>query len=358
MNRSATKAVNGGATMVEPLYVPVLPVRRGALAAYSGLTPSRHALVGPLWTVPRGVGAARTPSLAAGIVVAQRSAPAWVDARHLEGEPDAVTEGFWQRLLGASVRPVTGPGRADRQRDACVEFALACGNGLGLRVPAEGAGSERGAERVRRLVERIGGPGGVPLDLLLDLGPVTHEGHRADKYALRALESLGPLARWRTIALLAGAFPPTAPEAAGRGPVEAHRHDWDVWHMVGHARPVLPAALTYGDYGAHHAGAADTVAGGGPPWGVLRYTTERTFLLAKAPMAGEGHAERVREIARRMVGEYDFRGAGFSEGDRWLHACATGSGALGAGNAEGWIRAGHSQHLAYVADRLAAVAVA
>ncbi|MFE6843213.1 hypothetical protein [Streptomyces sp. NPDC057686] len=120
------------------------------------------------------------------------------------------------------------------------------------------------------------------------------------------------------------------------------------------ARPELPVDVTYGDYGAHRAFAADTGAGGGPPWGVLRYTTDRTFILAKAPTTGEGHAEEVRETARRMIAEPDFRGAGFGEGDRWLHECATGRATPGVGNADRWIRAGHSRHLACAARRLTA----
>ncbi|MCX5150401.1 beta family protein [Streptomyces sp. NBC_00320] len=169
--------------------------------------------------------------------------------------------------------------------------------------------------------------------------------HRADKCALRALELLGPLTRWRSIVLLAGSFPPTAPEPAGWGPIEAHRHDWDVWHMVRHARPELPVDVTYGDYGAHRAFAADGGAGGGPPWGVLRYTTDRTLLLAKAPTIGEGHAEEVREIARRMVAEPDFRGAGLARATAGCTraprvpgppASATPSGGSGRATASTW----------------------
>ncbi|WP_168724244.1 hypothetical protein [Streptomyces sp. A1547] len=357
MNRSATKAVNGGATMVEPLYVPVLPMRRGPLAAYSRLAPFLQAAVSPLWTIPLRTNPAGPPGPPGAVVAAQRATPAWVDARHLEGAPRAVTEGLWPYLLHTPLRPVTGPGRPDWQQSGCADFARACGNGLGLRVRAAEASTEQGAEEVRRLVERLAGPDlarDLPVDLLLDLEAVTEEDHQADKCALRALELLGPLTRWRSIVLLAGSFPPTTPEPSGWGPIEAQRHDWDVWHMVRHARPELPVEVTYGDYGAHHAFAADAGAGGGAPWGVLRYTTDRTFLLAKAPTIGDGHAEEVREIARRMIAEPEFRGAGFSEGDRWLHACATGTGTPGVGNAESWIRAGHSQHLAYAAWRLSA----
>ncbi|WP_353962353.1 MULTISPECIES: beta family protein [unclassified Streptomyces] len=61
-----------------------------------------------------------------------------------------------------------------------------------------------------------------------------------------------------------------------------------------------------------------------------------------------------RRCAGSSNAEPDFRGAGFSEGDRWLHECATGTGTPGVGNAEWWIRAGHSRHLAYAAWRLTA----
>ncbi|MGW9428428.1 beta family protein [Streptomyces decoyicus] len=359
--------------MAEPLYVPVLPVKRNALGAYASLAPSVRARTTPLWTLAPRTGPLRTlghrpaapldPDPAAlthwlrgrigEVKKAQQATPAWLDAFHAEDEPGPVAAGVRELLADSPLRPVTGVGRAEWQTTACAELARASGNGLGIRVLLNDLPDERRTDAVQGLLDRIGSPP-VAVDLLLDLGAVTDEHHSADKWALRALDLLGPLHRWRTVAVMAGAFPGTLPESFPAPLEEAHRFDWDIWHMVRHARSGHPLRVTYGDYGAHHTGGADqpSDSGGGPPWGVLRYTAERTFLLVKAPTAGEGRSAAVRALARQLVEAREFRGAAFSAGERWLRDCASGTGSSGSGNPATWTRAGHIQHMTYVVRTL------
>ncbi|MGF6945979.1 hypothetical protein BKA18_005832 [Streptomyces auratus] len=284
----------------------------------------------------------------------QQAVPAWLDAFHVEEEPGPVIEGVWALMADSPLRLVTGVERADWQTTACAELARASGNGVGIRVLLPGLPDERHADAVQALLDRIGTTPSIALDLLLDLGAVTDEHHLADKWALRALELFGPLHPWRVVAMMAGAFPRTLPESFRALPEEAHRFDWDAWHMVRHARPEDPLHVTYGDYSAHHVGGADQPAdsGGGPPWGFLRYTTERTFLLVKVPTEGLGHSAVVRSLARHLVEAPDFRGPVCSAGERWLRDCAYGAGSRGSGNPAKWTWAGHVQHMTYVLREL------
>ncbi|MGW8767529.1 beta family protein [Streptomyces sp. NPDC055815] len=355
--------------MSEPIYVPALPARWSALTAYDQLTPEVRARVAPLWTVAPRVGRARTlgtrpyrpldpdPAALAGrlrtalhrLVVAQRGLPAWVDTFHAEDEPWQLGTEFRHGLTGTSLRPVTGVERDVRQQLATAEAARASGNGLGVRVFVHALPDERLRDEVGGLLERIG-RAPCPVDLLVDLGGVVDEHRPAEKWALRSLALLGPLHRWRTIAVVAGSFPRTYPEGYGAPLAEAQRFDWDLWHMLVDGPEQPPVRVTYGDYGADHAGGADrpSTAGGGSPWGVVRYTTDRTFLLGRVPTQGSDHADAIRELVREIVEAEDFRGAEFSEGERWLVSCADGSGTAGAGNPAVWLRAGHVQHMAQV----------
>ncbi|MFI1333535.1 hypothetical protein ACH4U7_26225 [Streptomyces sp. NPDC020845] len=45
-------------------------------------------------------------------------------------------------------------------------------------------------------------------------------------------------------------------------------------------------------------------------------------------------------------------GNALSGGERRLHACAYGDGPDGSGNAETWIRVGHTQHMNFVVHQL------
>ncbi|NYI03499.1 hypothetical protein FHU37_000442 [Allostreptomyces psammosilenae] len=275
-------------------------------------------------------------------------------------------EELWRLLAGSGLRPVTGPDREFRQQIACAKAAWAGGRGLGVRVLLGEPPDERLSDSARLMLRRLGLPAGS-LDLLLDLGAVTDEHHQADKRALLALDLLLPLTTWRTVAVISGAFPRSIPDHAPDPFVEFERHDWDVWHLVrdsfgvpaGDGRPPSPSAFLYGDYGAQHTRGCDEPSRreGGPPWGVLRYTTERTFLLCRFPTDTTDRARIVRAAARRIVGCGDFRGHTYSAGDRWLYDCARGFGSRGSGNAEGWLRHGHVQHMTHVVDRLGAVSL-
>ncbi|MFH9727448.1 hypothetical protein ACH4M4_31415 [Streptomyces sp. NPDC017254] len=350
-----------------------MPARRSALDAYDCLPPRVRGCVTPLWSIPPRVGRIRTMgrrplhpldpdpvALAAhlgavlhGIETVQRGRPAWVDAFHVEDEAWPFATAHREGPARTSLRPVTGVERAAGQQTASAEAARASGSGLGVRVFLTSAPDERLGDEVRLLLDRIAFAR-CPVDLLLDLGAVLDEHCPAEKRALRALGLLGPLHRWRTVVLLAGSFPPAYPEDYGAPLAEAHRFDWDAWHMLvdGPDRPDV--RVVYGDYGADHAGGADrpVVTGGGSPRGVVRYTTERTFLLARVPTRGPDHADAVRALTREIVRAEGFRGAEFSAGERWLVSCAAGTGGEGAGGPEVWLRTGHVQHMAQVVRAL------
>ncbi|MFE0648365.1 hypothetical protein ACFVZH_07230 [Streptomyces sp. NPDC059534] len=351
----------------EPIYVPVLPARRSALAAYGGLAPDVRAAVAPLWTVPPRVGPERTPgrlplhppdpdALAlgvhvhralAGIARVQRGRPAWVDTCHVESGPRAFVTG------PPPLRPVTGTERAAWQQVACAEAAAAGGGGLGIRVRPAGVLDDRWAEGVGRLLRRIAFAR-CPLDLLLDLGPVDDADHGAHLGALHALDLLGALHPWRSVVLLAGSYPRTHPEGYGAALAETGRADRDLRDLLRHTTGGAGPRPVYGDYGAHDPASADRVSdtGADPFRGALRYTTTRTFLVGEVRADGPDVHRTVRSHAREIVDTPDFRGAAYSAGDRWLQACADGGGPPGTGHPDAWICAGHLQHLTHVARDL------
>ncbi|WP_086832487.1 hypothetical protein [Streptomyces sp. NRRL B-24572] len=334
----------------EPLYVPALPARWSALAAYDKLTPDVRAVVAPLWTVPPRV----DPRAALDrIARVQRGRPAWVDTRHVEREPGFPCHG----AVRPPLRPVTGIERAIGEQAARAEAARAVGTGLGIRVRQNShdrvrpSGGERTAEALCRLLERIAFAR-CPLDLLIDLGAVD-EDQGADHTALRVLNVLAPLHPWRTVVLLAGAFPRTCPETYGPPLAETCRADRLLPELLRHTGGGPGPRPVHGDYGAHDAASADRVSDTGedPFRGALRYTAEQAFLIGEVP-AESGHHLRVRALAREIVASPCFRGAEYSEGDRWLRACADGRGLPGTGHPDVWICAGHSQHLTHVAREL------
>ncbi|WP_327178499.1 beta family protein [Streptomyces sp. NBC_01335] len=355
------------------LYVPVLPVRSHAARAYRDLRPAVRDGVTPLWSLPPHP-EARGASLAAAVrrEVAevsrvQSGGPAWLDAPFAEeAQIPVLAEVFAAYVEFGAFRPVTGPLRPAAQQDAAFATAAEYGRPLGVRVPVPGEWDHELTEAVARLPARAGRA--VELDLLIDLGGVLAGRPGAHKEALRALDALLPLADWRSVVTIGGGFPQVTAEMLDRGVREEPRRDWQLWREIRRNPAGRLAALGFGDYGVQPATALARPyrpdQRGGPDWGYLRYTTDRTFALVKVLHSGPDRARANREAARALLRLPDFRGALASSGECWLRDCArplthpavrTGSDGPGTGNAATWLRVGTVQHMTHVVRSLARI---
>ncbi|MDX3519762.1 beta family protein [Streptomyces scabiei] len=350
--------------MSEPLYVPVLPVRQHARIAYERLRPDIQAAIAPLWnlppspgTTPEQLNSAHWQKELRRVRGVHRRHPGWIDAPFAEAAQIPALAAVLDECTAINrlLRPVTGPERSEAQQAAAVETARRCGCGVGIRVRMPGEWDGAVAEDVGALLDRVGGE--VPVDLLLDLGGVLPGRPDAGKEALRALDALVPLADgWRTVAVLGGAFPQVTDDMMRLGdPHEEPRADWDMWHEIRAARRERLSRLRYGDYGVQSPTALATEPGdGGPPWGVLRYTTDRSFVLCKVLNGGPDRTAGIRAAAGRIRDLPDFRKAVASAGETWLRDCAEGpvTDSEGTGTHNQWLWAGNVQHMTYVVRSL------
>lgn len=348
--------------MSGPLYVPVLPTRPHAAEAFRRLWPDVRAVIRPLWNLPPLPGAAPE---ALGTVVAQyvdrvsavSRRGGWLDAPFGEdAQTAALAEALALYCAWGWLLPVTGPERTGAQQAAAVETARRCLRGLGVRVRVTGEWDGHLGEHVRDLLDRTGPE--VPVDLLLDMGAVLDDRRDAGKEALRALDALMPLTAWRNAVLLGGAFPRVTADMVEQGRCEAGRAEWRMWHEVRATGRAYAPLLGYGDYGVQSPNALAQAPApgrkGGPPWGVLRYTTGSTYLFVKTLTRGADRIAVNRGAARRIVESPEFRGAGAGPGEEWLSDCANGplSTGEGVGGPTEWLRAGNLQHMTYVVRSL------
>ncbi|MGY1439706.1 beta family protein [Streptomyces reniochalinae] len=345
--------------MSGPLYVPVLPARPHAVAAYRRLRPDVRAALMPLWNLPPlpAVGSARLEAAVRKFVApvsgVHRHHDGWIDAPFAE---DAQISGLADALSAYSelgrLRPVTGPERTEAQQTAAVEVARRCGCGVGVRVRVATEWDGGTAEAVRMLLARACST--VPVDLMLDMSSVLGDRPGAGKEALRALDALFALAPWRTAAVLGGGFPRVTGDMLEQGLREEPRTDWHMWSEIrASGRTYLPS-LGYGDYGVQPVGALAQVPQpdrkGGPPWGFLRYTTGNAFLLCKVLTRGTERIAVNRRAARQILGLPEFREATGGAGEHWLRACADGpaTSGRGTGGPTEWLWVGNVQHMTYV----------
>ncbi|MFI0590036.1 beta family protein [Streptomyces griseus] len=333
-----------------PLYVPRLPTRSSATRAYGDLTPDVRRKVAPLWTLPPSTtgDTAQLRRAARRAAHVQRHSPAWLDAPYADrttGLPATLLPEVW---AGSSLRPVTGPERPPEQQRSAIRSAVAGFGEIGIRVALPGGWNEGCADDTRRLLDSL--DHGVRRDLLLDLDAVRETRPDAGKEALRALDALLPLTAWHRVAVIAGGFPEDVSGIEVAGTDEAPRHELALWHEILENRPGYRELLHYGDYAPFAARSLrqEHRGGGGPPWGLLRYTTGRAYLLAKVPTRGDARAETIRAAARWITDQEDYQGPSAGAGERWLWNCARGEGSKGTGAAADWGRTAISQHLTHV----------
>ncbi|MGW4850514.1 beta family protein [Streptomyces sp. NPDC004288] len=346
--------------MSGPLYVPVLPAKSHARKAYRQLSPAVQAAVVPLWNLPPRTGL--HPDVLATDVRqdvrdlrrVQRHHPAWVDAPFAdEAQLSLLADALSADVEVSALRPVTGPERPATHQEAMLEHARSTGSGLAVRVMMPGEWDDAVAHGVRDLVARV--DPAVEADLLLDLGAVRADRPDAAKESLRALDVLLPLMPWRTAAVLGGGFPDVTSRLLESGTAVEPRWDWLAWRELTSSTREFVSRLAYGDYGIDSTRGITrglSSGNGGPPWGVLRYTTDESFVLTKVPTRGDGRAAAIRAAAREILALPDFRGAPAGAGEAWLRDCARGHGPEGTGNAAVWLQAGNVQHTTYVARSL------
>jgi hypothetical protein len=188
-------------------------------------------------------------------------------------------------------------------------------------------------------------------DIILDAGSIADASSATVAQLHRAhLDLMPSLAEWRTVTVLAGAFPRSLAPLE-RGEWNAHsRNDWRGWRRLvtgGHRPGRLPS---FGDYGVAHPdlppeGRATILA-------QLRYTTPDSWLIWKGSNVfthPEGY-DQFYAICDDIIARPEYRGAAFSQGDTEIQQKAANHDSPG--NAETWRRIGTSHHLETVLDQI------
>jgi len=337
-------------------YVPVLKGKRAefpalsALHSQAGITP----LMEPVPTSPP-------------IFVPQRMADAWqldspyfIDMLFLDEEDaDAGQAGahplrlcFDQvAALGQHAIPITGTGRSPAYQTALRHIVRQQRRGFGIRlVPEDFEDEEDLAASIAALLKLIGSAP-KDVDLLVD-GDGVHGMAAATltQMHLANLAMIPDLTQWRTLTVLAGAFP-TSLAPLAKGWSLSARCDWLGWLGL-FTRSRKPARLpAYGDYAISHTDLPPT--GRATILAQIRYTTPDAFLIWKGHNVfthAAGYGQFI-SICRDLVGRPEYRGQGFSAGDAEIHTKATTGGSPG--NAETWRKIGVNHHLETVKDGIA-----
>ncbi|HTQ40549.1 MAG TPA: hypothetical protein VMJ32_16100 [Pirellulales bacterium] len=189
------------------------------------------------------------------------------------------------------------------------------------------------------------------IDIIVDADTVAdHPAATIAQLHRARLEVVPALDDWRTVTVIAGAFPLSLAPLE-RGWNERSRSDWLGWRSVIRTPRRLTWLPTYGDYAIAHPQLPPT--GRATILAQLRYTCPDKFLIWKGHnvFTHEDGFDQFLGICRSLVEMEEFSGAEFSAGDAEIYEKATNGGSPG--NAERWRRIGTNHHIEMVLDQIA-----
>jgi len=249
--------------------------------------------------------------------------------------------------------PVTGLSRSPVYQSAVSQIAGTQKHGIAVRLTADDF--EDDADELEEALTALLNYCHLSpneTDLLVDLGSVADgsagqvaQSHRSN------LDLLPSLDDWRTLTVVAGAFPLSMAQLTRDEWNERNRHDWRGWRLLVTGKRPPKRLPSYGDYTIAHPNLPPT--GRATILAQLRYTVENAWLIWKGwnVFTHPDGYDQFYAICADLVKSSDFLGADFSSGDQEIAEKATNSGS--SGNAESWRRIATTHHLEMVLAQIA-----
>ena len=183
------------------------------------------------------------------------------------------------------------------------------------------------------------------IDIVIDYRIIDSE----QKNIKPTVEALPMLRRWRSITIVAGAFPKDLSELEKNNQHLLPREDWLSWRKY-----ALKGGLAgYGDYTIQH-GLFEEREGTRVNFSAsIRYTGPADWVIMRGEgvfnKGGPGFAQWPAN-AQLLCERPEFSGEKFSAGDKFIKEMSLQS--LNTGGAKEWLTAGIIHHLAYIVDQL------
>jgi len=195
----------------------------------------------------------------------------------------------------------------------------------------------------------------VDIDLMLDLGLVTKRKATSSGVA-QAISRLPHIDQWRNLIVAGSVIPPTLKQFPTNRISTLPRDEWVLWiELTNLSRTDLPRLPTYADYG---------IQSPEPPVDLdemdprlirslmrvsIRYTSEDNYLIARGGKASLG-PEQYIQLCKKLMHHSDFKGAGFSAGDKCIVDVADGT--RRPADQRMWRMVGASHHMQLVCSQL------
>jgi Beta protein len=213
--------------------------------------------------------------------------------------------------------------------------------GLGVRISAYEFRQVGFHESLTRLIEQTG-VAVTSIDLIIDFGGITAPPRNIFQI-ITAIEALG---EWRSVTVLAGAFPPDLSKLKKNDQHFLPRHEWTAYCAYIQAG----GTANYGDYTIQHAVFEEHEGKGMNFSASIRYASLTDWVIMRGESVREAGYEQWPASAQLLCERREFLGATFSAGDNYIKTMSEQQEKTG--GPKEWLTAGINHHLALVAYQL------
>lgn len=189
------------------------------------------------------------------------------------------------------------------------------------------------------------------VDIVLDFGSIEDD-HQAmvQALALNILDALPEIQRWRSLILVATAFPNSMGVVPRNGSARMDRVEWIVWNWLYEQRDSLRRMPWYGDYGIQHPAVVDFDPKVMSSSAAIRYTLDSEWLFIKGESMKKGGGQ-FKRLARILVDTADYFGSEHCPGCEFIWRFVKGQEKK-AGSQTVWRRIGTAHHFSLAIEQL------
>ena len=155
---------------------------------------------------------------------------------------------------------------------------------------------------------------------------------------------------WRTLTLVATAFPQTMSGFDPNTISLTSRAEWQLWTTLLHNASKIPRMPTFGDYTVVHPELLEIDPRIMQLGAKVKYTYDNDWIIVKGTSIKRDGSDQTRNLCKSLITLKQYRGPRFSWGDNYIQECADGT--EGVGSQTTWVTVAVNHHITFVVKQL------
>jgi Beta protein len=255
------------------------------------------------------------------------------------------------RLQGVYAIPVMGINQDSHWQDAIQKAVDDDGRGFCFRISLEDAMNPSLRTSIGSILNKYGRQV-EHCDLIIDEVAPNYEPLDGFIGLLETIiNNLPYLNNWRSFGLIGTSLPSTL-SILGSGSSIIPRNEWLAYRELIVCLKSLGVRIpTFGDYVINHPEVLKIDPRHMKSTANIRYTIKDSWLIVRGQTIEKGGLEQHKDLCEMIVRSKDFKGKGFSQGDKYIFDCSKGNASTG--NLTTWRWVGTNHHLETVVQDIA-----